>query len=136
MPPISVNQLALRLANKFSRSGIRDTRLGQFPTCGRPCCLYLAVEQRNDKIHIPYIDLEGRRMNVCENCRGTKKCQSCGGTGIGVLETVHNLDDTANGIRKLPSLNPCQICDGTGKCQACIQIAKAAASTTPTLPSA
>lgn len=58
-------------------------------------------------------------MNTCERCRGTKKCQSCGGTGIGVLETVYNLGDTDGEMPKLPSLDPCRECGGTGKCQAC-----------------
>lgn len=62
-------------------------------------------------------------MDTCDHCRGTRKCQRCGGTGIGVLETVQNLGDTNNEMPKLPSLNPCHECHGTGKCQACLTVA-------------
>lgn len=61
-------------------------------------------------------------MVTCDKCRGTHKCQSCGGTGIGVLGTVSNLQgDTACEILKLPSLNPCKVCGGTGECQTCME---------------
>jgi hypothetical protein len=58
-------------------------------------------------------------MDHCNHCRGSKKCQSCGGTGIGVLETKQNLDDPTDLSSKFPSLVKCRVCGGGGKCQVC-----------------
>lgn len=59
-------------------------------------------------------------MVTCDTCRGTQKCQACGGTGIGVLETLHHLrDDNVTEFPALPSLARCKECGGTGSCPTC-----------------